>query len=84
MVNAKIFQSIQKDWGSFSKYIWHFTNNKVLFEINKTTSSLSDTISKDLKKKGMQFIGSTMVYPYLQAIGIIYSHDSNCFLYKQN
>ena len=50
----------------------------------KTTSPLSDKISKDLKKRGMKFVGSTIIYSYLQAIGIIYSHDIGCYLYKKN
>lgn len=84
IANARVFQQIQKDWGCFSDYIWHFSKYTVLFENNKTISSLSDTITQDLKKKGMKFIGSTTIYSYLQTIGIIYSHDSSCFLYKQN
>lgn len=81
--NAKIFSEIQKEWNSFSNYIWHFTKNKVIYELNQTRSWLSDKIAKDLKSKGMQFIGTTIVYSYLQAIGIIYSHDKKCFLYKK-
>lgn len=78
--NSKIFKKIQKEYGSFSNYIWSFTNNKVIFENDKTTSSLSDAISKDLMKRGMKFVGSTIIYSYLQAIGVINSHEDNCFL----
>ena len=53
-----------------------------IYEVNKTTSELSDKISKDLQKRGMKFVGSTIIYSYLQAIGVIYSHDENCFLFK--
>lgn len=80
--NAKIFKNIQKEYGSFAKYIWSFTNNKVIYEIGKTKSELSDTISKDLTKRGMKFVGTTIIYSYLQAIGVIYSHEKDCFLYK--
>ena len=81
--NAKIFKQIKKEYGSFSKYIWGFTNGKIIYEIGKTSSELSDKISKDLKKRGMTFVGTTIIYAYLQAIGIINSHDENCFKYKK-
>ena len=81
--NAKIFKQIKKEYGSFSKYIWGFTNNQIIYETNKTSSKLSDQISKDLKKKGMTFVGTTIIYAYLQAIGIVNSHDENCFKYKK-
>ena len=79
--NAKIFKKIQKEYGSFSNYIWSFTSNKVIYEIGKTKSELSDNISKDLNKRGMKFVGTIVIYSYLQAIGIINSHDKDCFLY---
>ena len=78
--NAGIFLEIQKEWGSFHAYIWHYTDSKVVYEMNQTRSVLSDMVSADLKKRGMKFVGSTIIYSYLQAIGIIYSHDQNCFL----
>lgn len=81
--NAKIFLEIQVEWGSFSDYIWHFTEGKVIYESGKASSELSDLVSKDLKKRGMKFVGTTIVYSYLQAIGVIYSHDEGCFLYKE-
>ena len=81
--NAKIFKSIKEEYHSFYNYLKTFTNNKIIYERNKTTSSLSDKISKDLKKRGMKFVGSVIIYSYLQAIGIIYSHDKECFLYKK-
>ena len=61
-----------------------FTNNRIIYEVDKTANKLSDDISKDLKKRGMKFVGSTTIYSYLQAIGVIYSHDRECFLYKNN
>lgn len=82
--NAKIYIEIQKEFGSFSDYIWGFTNNKV---IKRTTeelpisSPLSDEISKDLKKRGMKYVGTVIIYSYLQAIGIVDDHDKNCFKY---
>lgn len=80
--NSKIFKEIQNEYGSFSKYIWSFTNNNVIYEIGETSSELSNKISNDLKKRGMKFVGTTIIYSYLQAVGIIYSHERNCFLYK--
>ena len=80
--NTKIFKSIQNEYETFYNYLKTFTNGKIIYEINKTTSELSDNISKDLKKKGMKFVGSTIIYSYLQAIGVIYSHDKECFMYK--
>lgn len=80
--NSKIFKEIQKEYKTFSNYIWHFTNNKIIYEIDKTSSELSDTISKDLQKRGMKFVGTTIIYSYLQAIGVIYSHEQECFKYN--
>lgn len=82
--NAKIFKNIIEEYGSFSNYLKTFTKDKVLYEIGKTTNALSDQISKDLISRGMKFVGSTIIYSYLQAIGIIYSHDEDCFLYRQS
>lgn len=83
IVNAKIYLEIQKEWGSFSKYIWHFTDGNIIYEIDKASSELSDQISKELKKRGMKFMGTTVVYAYLQSMGIIYSHGKECFMYKE-
>lgn len=80
--NSKIFKNIQKEYSSFSNYIWSFTNNTIIYEYNKTSSELSDKISNDLKRRGMSFVGTTIIYSYLQAIGIINSHDKNCFKFK--
>ncbi len=79
--NAKIFKKIQEKFGSFYEYLRRFTNDKTIYESDKTTSSLSDNISKDLQKRGMKFVGSTIIYSYLQAIGVINSHFEDCFLY---
>ena len=83
--NAKIFMDIQKEYGSFSKYIWKFTNNKQIVHSKLITSnSLSDKISKDLKRRGMKFVGTTIIYSYLQAIGIVNDHEVNCFKKKNS
>lgn len=82
--NAKMFIQIQKEFGSFANYIWGFTNDKV---IKNTTdefpvkTELSDRISKDLKKRGMKYTGSVIIYSYLQAIGIVNDHETTCFKY---
>ena len=84
--NAKIFIQIQKEFGSFSKYIWNFTNGEVIKNIDNnfvTTSPLSDAVSKDLSKRGMKFVGSTIIYSYLQAIGVINDHELNCDWYNK-
>ena len=78
--NSKIFKEIQNEYGTFHKYLKGFTNDKIIYENDKTTSELSDNISEDLRKKGMKFVGTTIIYSYLQAIGVIYSHDKECFL----
>ena len=80
--NSKIFGEIQNEYGSFNNYLITFTNNKIIYEIDKTSSELSDKISGDLKKRGMKFVGTTIIYSYLQAIGVIYSHEKGCFMYK--
>lgn len=82
--NTIIFKTIVNQYGSFYNYLKMFTNNKIIYEVDKTTNKLSDDISKDLKKRGMKFVGSTTIYSYLQAIGVIYSHDIECFLYKND
>lgn len=82
--NTIIFKTIVNQYGSFYNYLKMFTNNRIIYEVDKTTNELSDYISKDLKKRGMKFVGSTTIYSYLQAIGVIYSHDIECFLYKND
>ena len=81
--NAQTFKNIQKEFGAFRNYLKKFTNEKIIYENDKTTNFLSDAISKDLQKRGMKFVGSTIIYSYLQAIGIINSHFEECFLYKK-
>ena len=81
--NAKIFKEIQKETKSFSNYLWHWTDYKIIHETGKTSSALSDAISKDLQKRGMKFVGTTIIYSYLQAVGVINSHEKDCFLAPQ-
>lgn len=84
--NAKIFMNIQKEHNSFSNYIWSFTNHQIIKNVDdnfKTTSELSDKVSKDLISRGMKFVGSTIIYSYLQAIGIIDDHETTCHFYKK-
>ena len=84
ITNAKIFKKIEEEYGNFYNYLITFTNGKIIYENDKTTNDLSDAISADLQKRGMKFVGSTIIYSYLQAIGIINSHFEYCFLYKKN
>ena len=81
--NANVFREIQQECGSFADYLWHWTDGKVICETGRTSSELSDSISKDLKNRGMKFVGTTVIYAYLQAVGVIYSHDDGCFLANQ-
>ena len=80
VTNARVFREIQGEFSSFAGYLWHWTEGKVVYESGLTHSELSDRISKDLKKRGMKFVGTTVIYAYLQAVGVIYSHDGGCFL----
>ncbi len=82
--NASVFQKISAEFGSFAKYIWRFTKNNIIYESNQVRSNLSDQIARDLKKRGMKFMGSITIYAYLQAIGIINGHDKNCYKYKDD
>lgn len=81
--NARIFRNMQKEYGSFSRYLWHFTGNQVIYENDRTNSDLSDRISRDLYRRGMRFVGTTIIYSYLQAVGVIDSHEDGCFLGKK-
>lgn len=78
--NAIVFRNIQQEYGSFSLYLWHCTDHQVIYEKGETKSSLSDAVSKDLQKRGMKFVGTTIIYSYMQAVGVIYSHEPGCFL----
>lgn len=76
--NAIIFKKISEEYKGFYNYLKTFTKGDVIYENDKTTSNLSDNISQDLQKRGMRFVGSTIIYSYLQAIGVINSHDDAC------
>ena len=81
--------AIQKEFGSFSNYIWAFTNGKPIKNKLKhhkeapATTPLSDLISKDLKKRGFKFVGSTVIYAHMQATGMVNDHEINCFRYNE-
>ncbi len=80
--NAKFFIEVQKEFGSFDKYIWGFVMGKPLKKKHKSmpaTSAESDLMSKDLKKRGFRFVGSTICYAYMQACGLVNDHEKNCF-----
>ena len=82
--NAKIFIDIQKEFGSFTNYIWGFTDNQVVknsSDVLPVSTPLSDKISKDLKKRGMKYVGTIIIYSYLQAIGVVDDHEKDCFKY---
>ena len=81
--NSRIFKAIADEFGSFYHYLSTFSEGRLRFETGKTTSDLSDRISDDLKKRGMKFVGSTIIYSYLQAIGMIDSHEEACYLHQK-
>ena len=80
--NSRVFKKICDEYGSFHNYLRIFTKDRIIYETDKTTNDLSDKISKDLQNRGMTFVGSVIIYSFLQAIGVIYSHDKECYLYK--
>ncbi len=82
--NAEKFIEIEKTFGSFKDYLLSFSKGKIYREVGLTKSALSDEISCDLKKRGFKFLGTTIIYSYLQAIGIINSHEPECFCYVEN
>lgn len=76
--NAGVFQTISAEFGGFYAYLCQFTHGSIQTETDRTTSPLSDAISRDLKNRGMQFVGSTVIYAYLQAVGVIFAHERTC------
>ena len=88
VTNAQAFLEVQREFGSFDAYLWAFVNRRPL--INGPTAAtgvpartdLSDRISKDLKKRGFRFVGTTILYAYLQAVGVVNDHSRDCFLYR--
>lgn len=83
--NAQVFLKIQQEFGSFDRYVWSFVNRKPIvnhrqrFEDVPTTTIESDALSKDLKKRGMTFVGSTIIYAYMQAVGMVNDHLADCW-----
>lgn len=89
VTNAQAFIKVQEEFGSFSKYIWGFVDGKpinnalISYKDGPANTPLSDTISKDLKKRGFKFVGSTVVYAHMQATGMVNDHEVNCFRYQE-
>lgn len=89
ITNAKLVLEIQKEFGSFDAYIWRFSGNKPVQHRFKSLSKIpattdeSDVMSKDLKKRGFKFVGSTICYAYMQAVGMVNDHLVDCFRYKE-
>ncbi len=89
VTNAQAFMEIQKEFGSFSDYIWAFVNHKPIKNSWKNhteapaTSAISDALSKDLKKRGFKFVGSTVIYAHMQATGMVNDHIESCFRYQE-
>jgi DNA-3-methyladenine glycosylase I len=87
--NAKTFMAVRKEFGSFDKYLWGFTGGKQVVNRIRTMkdlvpkSPLSDAISKDLKKRGFRFVGSTVIYSHLQAVGVVDDHETRCHRKKR-
>ncbi len=87
--NAKAFMKVQKEFGSFSNYIWSFVDGKPIknkiknYKDAPANTPLSDTLSKDLNKRGFKFVGSTVVYAHMQATGMVNDHEINCFRYDE-
>jgi len=89
IINAKLFLDIQKQYGSFADFIWAYVNNKPInnrvekLEDWVATTPISDKISKDLKKLGFKFVGSTIIYAFMQATGMVNDHLTDCFVYEE-
>ncbi|MED7788164.1 DNA-3-methyladenine glycosylase I [Francisella sp. 19X1-34] len=88
--NAQIFLKIQKEFGSFSNYLWSFVNNKPIknswqsYKDVPASTDISEKISKDLKKRGMSFVGPTIIYAYMQAAGLVNDHLVDCWCYNRS
>jgi DNA-3-methyladenine glycosylase I len=85
--NAKLFLEVQKEFGSFDKYVWRFVKGKTVKRKRgapvQVTTAESDLMSKDLKQRGFKFVGSTICYSFMQAVGMVNDHDLSCFRYNQ-
>ena len=86
--NARAFLDIQKEFGSFDRYLWGFTGGQVILKTDdavRASSELSDRISEDLKRRGMKFVGSVIIYSFLQAVGVVNDHETECWRHpRQN
>jgi DNA-3-methyladenine glycosylase I len=89
VTNAQAFLAVQKEFGTFDRYVWQFVSGRPKVNAWKTVSHIptmsaeSDAMSKDLKRRGFRFVGSTIIYAYLQAVGLVNDHTADCFLAKQ-
>lgn len=89
ITNAQLFIKVQQEFGSFSNYLWGFVDGKPIknqvtnYKKAPTTSTISDTLSKDLKKRGFKFVGSTVIYAHMQATGMVNDHEVGCFRYEE-
>ena len=89
VTNAQAFLDVQREFGTFDKYLWSFVNGRPVLRDRPAASApvarteLSDRISKDLKKRGFRFVGTTIIYAYLQAVGVVNDHSPDCFLFKR-
>jgi len=87
VTNAIAFLEVQREFGSFDEYVWRFVNGKPLKrkrgEPIAARTELSDALSKDLSKRGFKFVGSTICYSFMQAVGMVNDHDASCFRYRQ-
>ncbi len=89
ITNAQLFMDVQEEFGSFSNFFWSYTDGKPIVntfdkrEDVPATTAMSSRISKDLKKRGFKFVGSTVIYAYMQSMGMVNDHITNCFRYKE-
>ncbi|AEE19248.1 DNA-3-methyladenine glycosylase I [Dokdonia sp. Hel_I_63] len=89
VTNARLYMEIQEEFGSFSKYLWAYVDNTPIqneiqsYKEAPANTPLSDAISKDLKKRGFKFVGSTIIYAFMQAIGMVNDHEVSCFRYNK-
>ena len=82
--NAKVFLEVQKEFGYVDRYLWGFTQGQVILntdDVVRASSNLSDRISADLKRRGMKFVGTVIIYSFLQAVGVVNDHEMDCWRY---
>jgi len=86
VTNAAVFQKIQKEFGSFDRYLWAFTDGQVILNTDdqvRASSELSDRVSADMKRRGMKFVGSVIIYSFLQAVSVVNDHETGCWCYPR-